>query len=267
MLNYIGKNMKFITTKQDFDKQNSESWIQNADFWSKQSGRNEENSFAAQVFFKSLRKVLKNYKKPTIIDAGCGHGWIYDDLSKNKKTDFDYIGLDYTHEFIQKNSERTKNNSNATFIQYDLTSNKKPKGLSAQGDIIINYYNLIEVWDMKSVFRNMHNMMKDDGTIIIVTTCPLSSIASLSKDNADYNKNLGQYMTRKGTIGWGEEIILNGKNHSGRTFYTAAHSVAEYVTEASKYGMYLCSMEEFPVQEVTVPQISMIMQFKKIKAK
>lgn len=255
--------MKFITTEKAFNKANEKCWKENASFWAEQSARNEKTSPMAGKFLNVVRDIMKSQKDITIIDAGCGHGWIYDDLQKTNKNKFKYVGLDYTAEFIKLNSERTKNANNATFIQYDLTSPKVPKNLSGVGDIVMNYFNLIEVWDMKAVFKNMHTMMKPNGTIMIATTDPLSSLASLSTDNADYNKNLKKYMNRTGVIGWGEEITLKGMKRTGRTFYTAAHSIGEYIAEAAKYGMYLESMQEFPVQEVTVPQVSIIMQFKK----
>lgn len=255
--------MKFITTEKEFNAANEKSWKENASFWAQQSARNEKTSPMAGKFLNIVRRIIKSDKNMTLIDAGCGHGWIYEDLQTTNPNQFNYIGLDYTDEFIRLNSERTKNAKNATFIHCDLTSRKLSKDLSATADIVINYFNLIEVWDMKSVFKNMNAMLKPGGTILIATTDPLSSIASLCTDNNDYNKNLEKYMNRKGTIGWGEEITLKGMKRTGRTFYTAAHSIDEYVAEANKYNMYMSAIEKFLVQEVTVPQISMIMQFKK----
>jgi 2-polyprenyl-3-methyl-5-hydroxy-6-metoxy-1,4-benzoquinol methylase len=255
--------MKFITTEKAFNKANEKCWKENASFWATQSARNEKTCEMSGKLLNIVRGMMKIQKKPMIIDAGCGHGWIYDDLQTTHPNKFKYIGLDYTLEFITSNSERTKNKKNASFVQYDLTSKKLPEDIVGIADIVINFFNLIEVWNMKAVFKNMHSMMKPNGTILIATTDPLSSIASLSVDNKDYNKNLKMYMERKGTMGWGEEITLGGKKKTGRTFYTAAHPVSEYITEAAKYGMYLDSIEEFRVHEVTVPQVSLIMKFVK----
>lgn len=257
--------LKFIKNKESFLKKQKKLWTENHDFWANTIKRDEKSGEINKYVIALLTDLLKKYKKPLIIDAGCGHGWIYDSLSSKKSLSFDYYGFDFISGFIESNLKKNVGNKNAHFIEYDLTKPNIPPELKLNADIILNNFNLVELWDIEQAFKNMSNMLNNNGTLIIVTKDMTSVIASHSIDQNDFNKTFDKYVNRKSRLGFTEEIIINAKKHTGKYFCDAGHSIADYVNNAAKNNLYLIQMKEIIQKDVTIPQLGLIFVFKKIQ--
>ncbi|MDR1207197.1 MAG: class I SAM-dependent methyltransferase [Rickettsiales bacterium] len=266
--------MKFIHSREEFNASNSAGWNRNYGFWSDEIHRDENSLPSQKITMAVIRDFASAVQNPTVVDFGCGHAWIYEALANTPKLKFNYMGLDYTEGFINANQQKYAGKKNARFIKCDITgADLLSHEFKDKADILVNHFNLIETWDIDSVFANMSNMLKLDGLCVVTTADATSKIASLSRTRETYNSNIRKLASVKNppagqpkqkTLGFAEEII-NGAQKTGKYFHNAAHTFADYVNYAIWAGMFLHHVDEIFRTDMPNPQIEYVMQFKKLK--
>jgi len=94
--------------------------------------------------FEILFEIDKNMS--SLIDMGCGLAHLYDYLI-SKKFNGKYLGLDFVPEFIEADKLKFKNDSQASFMEFDIIKQEIPEGY----DFVL----------LSGVFNNKMNNNKD----------------------------------------------------------------------------------------------------------
>ncbi|MCL2331626.1 MAG: class I SAM-dependent methyltransferase [Proteobacteria bacterium] len=286
--------MKFLTTEKEFNDSKTSDWDANCDFWANEFKRNEHSDNNTKKAMSVIRAEAAKHKNPTIIDVGCGHAWVADALKNTDGLKFKYWGLDYMPGFIDANIKKYAGDKNVRFNCCDVATAKVPSlDTFGRADIVVNYFNLIEIWNMDQVFFNMSKMLKPDGLLVVATSDAVSRIAALSESKEDFVQNFHQYARVKSskpietfnshtgvtsvirfedTIGYKFEIP---GIKSARYLHAVAHSVADYVNGAAGYGLYPERIDELfnnespdtPYSNLYALYPALVMQFRKLKAK
>ena len=263
--------MQLITTQDEFNASKNQEWKANCGFWADTFKRDELSDNTTKATTAIIRNAARQFENPTIVDVGCGHAWVLDALNYTDGLKrFNYWGLDYMPEFIHTNTKKYKNNKNAHFTQCDIESDKIPayKLPNKEADIIVNYFNLIEIWNLDTSFNNMSMMLKDNGLLVVGTADAIPYIANQSETRQVYDKFLRHYAhiktaEKNNTLGFKRQIP---NSYPPRYFHFVAHSVADYVNTAASHGLYLSHMDERYNGNIQYPP-TVVMQFKKTRGK
>lgn len=126
------------------------------------------DSFDGDVY----RKYLNKYEQPRILDVGCGTGdMIFRKISEHSFSC--YVGIDKSEKQIDKAKEKYEN-SNTLFYVNDvetMTSEEIHRIMDKNGishfDIINISMVLLHLSDPQSVLQKLHDVLSDEGTVII----------------------------------------------------------------------------------------------------
>jgi ubiquinone/menaquinone biosynthesis C-methylase UbiE len=121
-----------------------------------------------QMQYQLIEKALQNFLLPdpnlSILDAGCGSGWLVSELSKQYKT---IQGIDLSPDLIKK-AENTYPGLN--FQVADLSSVLPFKNQSF--DIIILNLVIHNIEDQVRAFKNLVSILKPGGKILMTSVNP-----------------------------------------------------------------------------------------------
>jgi len=227
-----------IKNKKSFKEDNLKSWQENTDFWL----RHPIVDVKVQSFISQTMYSLCSQKQKTIIDLGCGNGWLLQSLKKRNITFSKYLGIDFNHRFIEfLNKKYITNNANFKCLDFEK---EFPEDMTNTADIVVNCLNLIETPNLGKVFHNIAKITKTGGTIIIVSLNPFIEIIRDSKDLEDQNKNLAIYeFAKENTIIF--KKIRDKSEVSQSNYYRILYSSSDYINMARKYNLTIANSETF----------------------
>lgn len=230
-----------LKNKIDFKKENLENWYHNTDYWLNNPLRHVQDT---EIFFKNkLTEIVK--PGMTIVDMGCGSGWLLDFLLEINKP-FKYIGLDFNIIFIKHLRIKYDSISNASFHFVDFEENI-PNKLLNKADIVFNCFNFFETADLDSSFENGVKMLKVDGELVILTIEYFYLILALSKNMEEFRVNLKVYeeIKSKGEIPYFFQNIDLGTEESKELKYASVlYSFDDYFKQTKKHQMSLTDYQE-----------------------
>lgn len=146
------------------------------------------NSIAMETKAHNLmvREVLENNPRGTLLDLGCGDGYLFKEY---KKMGFkNMIGLDASLDIL--GIAKTKN-SDVTFIHSILPKIDIP---SSSIDTLVSMYAVQNILpkDMKKFYQECYRVLKPGGTLTIFTKSPMQQFLKKIEDQGDranYFKN------------------------------------------------------------------------------
>ena len=115
--------------------------------------------------FLHFIKLLKVLTKKSILDVGCGEGWMIENLSKNLEGKNLFTGIDVSEAGLKEANNRKINN--ATFLKYDGQSFPFSDNTF---DVVLSNFVFEHLSDPLDTFNEMIRVVKKEGLIIIA--CP-----------------------------------------------------------------------------------------------
>ncbi len=120
-----------------------------------------------KIIRPTLLEVLGNLKNKTLLDVGCGNGYLTDELAKTAKK---VVGIDFSAEFITLCQKKYADQINLGFEVSDVT--EKLKFANSSFDIILSKMVLQYVENISTFAQESMRVVKDDGKIIVVVDHP-----------------------------------------------------------------------------------------------
>lgn len=220
-----------ITDTEEFSSLCLNAWHQNASFWDKTRIVNSEIK-------KYIFEYLDTNKNCSVLDIGCGNGWLYKDLVKQHNPVL-YTGVDYNEHFINSLKKKYPKND---FFCFDFTQNI-PKNLLGKFNVAISCLSLIEMADISIAFHNFRSILSSKGILILVTLNPYFEIIRLSDDYFDLTKDLGVFRSDNFPKYYKKEILIDGKK-TGRFYYGVLHTTDQLMKAILKNGFSISNFKE-----------------------
>jgi len=145
------------------DKKIIDSWKKNTRPWIKAIERSEIES-RRLVTNKVVVDTILTKKPKSVLDIGCGEGWLVREL---QKVDIDTLGIDIMPEFIEYASKQNKGRFKClpySELNYD--------NLKEKFDLLVCNFSLLGQESVEAIFNNSHGLLNNQGYFIIQTLHP-----------------------------------------------------------------------------------------------
>jgi SAM-dependent methyltransferase len=249
-----------IKNKNEFKKENQENWEINSDFWLNNPLRQVEDT---KSFFKEKLKESV-HRGMTIVDMGCGSGWLLDFILE-LNVEFFYIGLDFNSKFIDHLSLKYTHLSNVSFEFVDFEETMPDKFLQC-ADIVFNCFNFFETANLDSAFGNGVKMLKPKSKLVIFTIEYVYLMLAVSHDMKALKSNLRIYeeIKIKGEVPYFFQNIDLGDNESEDLRYASVlYSFDDFFKQAKKNKMTLSDYGEVVKTSKFLPKTYQYIVFNK----
>jgi len=145
------------------DKKIISSWIKNANPWVSAIRDNEIES-RVLVTNSSIVKAILECAPKTVLDVGCGEGWMVRELAKSG---INCLGIDAVPELI----EHAKKEGGGKFrvISYENLSDDT---LKKKFDAMVCNFSLLGYESVHNVFRRAASLLNKNGSLIVQTIHP-----------------------------------------------------------------------------------------------
>lgn len=226
--------IKEVKNESEFKTLCQNAWNDNSNLWI----NNRKLPSQLKLF---LLDFLFEKDNPSIIDIGCGNGWLFQEILDDKfKLQFSYLGIDMNHYFINHlNSVNT--DQRGAFIVADFEKNIN-LAQNKSIDKAVAILSLIEMSNLKMVFSNIFEMLRNDAKCMIVVLNPYFEMIRLNSNMEDLSKDIASY--REGKLFYYEkEIISNGKK-SESNYYGLLHPISKYISTAKEVGLKINDFKE-----------------------
>ena len=142
-----------------------ESWTKNAPFWTAavRSGRIESRR---QVTDRAILDVILKYSPRSVLDVGCGEGWLARRLSA---TAIHVLGIDAVPEFIEE--ARRAGGGDFRVLSYEALAAGE---LQATVDALVCNFSLLGEKSVEGVFGVAPSLLNPRGVFIVQTVHPLA---------------------------------------------------------------------------------------------
>ena len=245
----------------EFKNKNLLNWYDNTEFWLESKMKHLQDLYDyTNLQIEILTNSFKDNNKKTLIDFGCGEGWILR-LLQEKKMNLNYIGLDFNDKIIDLLNTKYVGQENIEFRCVDF-ENAPPLDLIHKADIGVNFFNFFEIPDIESAFANVASMIKSNSFLLVVNLEPTIQILSISNTQEEYFKNLSMYEQYGTGLGYDKYIDVDNQK-STKVYKTLLYSSATYVPLAKKNNLDLFDYKELIKTGNNVPQIYQFLFFKK----
>lgn len=232
-------------------------WNSSADWYDQNMG-NEGDELNRTIIRPSILRVLGNLQGKTLLDVGCGSGYLTSELAK---TATKVVGTDFAPDFIKICQEKYKNQQNLSFQVQDVA---KEFGFPNESfDIVLCKMVLQYVDSIDNFAHESARLLKSDGKVVVIVDHPFNSqfyyAQSLAgKKNPKY-EGLKDYFSRE------PQTKLSLWDKVELTWYPK--TVADYMQPFTKAGLYLSDIEELAEikQGTKIPRI-LLLGFKAVSA-
>jgi SAM-dependent methyltransferase len=251
-----------ITDSTEFKIQNLNEWKTNSDFWLEGNMRHikDVKGKTIEILQKLLSADSSNYIKKTVIDEGCGEGWVYRALTE-AKLDVNYYGIDFNEKFISELNKRYIDDENASFIKDDIEE-KEINLLFGKADIVVNAFNFFEIPNLEKAMSNTSKLIKDGGYLVILTIDTITQLLSVSDNHKMFYEYLSEYANKKNRIGYKKRIVIGDKK-TDKHYYGILYSLEDYLKEGRKNNLLFHDYTEILNPSGPTPQLYQFMIFQK----
>jgi 2-polyprenyl-3-methyl-5-hydroxy-6-metoxy-1,4-benzoquinol methylase len=147
-----------------------DSWLKNATPWSVAIEKHQIES-RNLVTNRSIVDAVVSRGGKTLLDLGCGEGWLTRALSAQG---LNVLGTDIITESIDRSI--TLGSGNFQIASYaDIAAGK----LAKKFDVVVANFSLIGKESVESLFRSMPSLLNDRGSFIIQTLHPMIACGDL----------------------------------------------------------------------------------------
>lgn len=262
----MARNSKLIniTDTKKFKNQNISEWIANSDFWLQGNMRhiNDVKGKAVEIIQLLLSHTTNSKGKGTLVDVGCGEGWIYRAI-KEANIAVKYYGIDFNEPFITELNKRYKKEKEAVFLVDDIEE-KEIKELAGKADVVVNAFNFFEIPDLEKAMLHTSGLIKDNGYLLILTIDPITQLLSVSDNQTMFYEYLTEYAKKKNKIGYKKRIVIGDKKTT-KSYYGILYSLEDYLREGKKCNLIFQDYFEIINPAKPTPQLYQFMIFRKQK--
>ncbi len=146
------------------DKDIIESWQLNARHWISAIRKGEVES-RIQVTNKAIIDVITERNPDSVLDVGCGEGWLVREL---EKCGIQSLGVDVIDELI--NSARQEGGGRFNQIAYE---NLSFNTLKEKFDVVVCNFSLLGNESVMGIFKQVPGLLNDAGAFIVQTVHPV----------------------------------------------------------------------------------------------
>ena len=148
------------------DKKIVDSWLDNAKPWVAAIRENEIES-RVQITNKAIVDVILQKSPKTVLDIGCGEGWLARELNK---TGINVLGIDAIPELV---AAATKEGGGVFKVtSYDALIEG---AINEKFDIIVCNFSLLGKESVNAIFKYISCMLNDGGFFIVQTIHPVTA--------------------------------------------------------------------------------------------
>ncbi len=224
-----------VKNESEFKNLCRNAWKRNAQLWI------EGRKLPIRLRYYLLNAILNGKKSPSILDIGCGNGWLFEEiLNFNPNFDFSYIGLD-TNELFISHLNKSVSDSRAEFIDADFEEELNHIN-DCSIDKAIAILSFIEMTDLKSAFNNVYQKLKSGGECIIVVLNPYLELMRLNSDMSSLKTDLSIF--RSGKMYYYEKKIISDDLISEVNYYGLLHHIDNYFFIAKNCGLVINDFKE-----------------------
>ena len=224
-----------VKNESEFKNLCRNAWKRNAQLWI------EGRKLPIRLRYYLLNEILNEKKSISILDIGCGNGWLFDEiLNFNPNFDFSYIGLDTSDLFIS-HLNKSVSDKRAEFIIADFEE-ELTQVEDCSIDKAIAVLSFIEMTDLKYAFYNVYRKLKSGGKCIIVVLNPYLELMRLNSDINDLRNDLSVF--RSGKMYYYEKKIVSDDLISEVNYYGLLHHIDNYFSIAKGAGLQINDFKE-----------------------
>jgi SAM-dependent methyltransferase len=245
-----------------FKQANLENWHTNSAFWLEGRMRHLKDvaAFTRDELSRLLQLASPAGSRPTLLDFGCGDGWIFRLVHENK-LDAHYVGIDFNEDFILELKRRYGDATDHQFHCFDLEKPPPPE-LVGLADVGVNFFNFFEIPNIEAAFENVASMIRPGGRLMIVSIDPVMQILAVSENHTKFIDNLKLYEKYQHRLGYDKDIDV-GDVPSERIYKSLLYSTANYVKLGKQNGLGIEDYKEVVKTGNAVPQIYQFLYFYK----
>jgi len=159
------------------DEKIIQSWEKNAHAWVNAIDKNEIESRII-VTNQAIVNVILSKEPTTVLDIGCGEGWLSRELNN---AGIDTLGIDIVDEFISY--AQHKGRGRFKTLAYEEVS---AQTIKEKFDVIVCNFSLLGNESVQHLFKNIPTLLNKSSSFIVQTIHPLSGS---NYREEDYNKN------------------------------------------------------------------------------
>lgn len=217
------------------DKKIIDSWQKNVEPWSKAISDNQIES-RIQVTNGAIIDAIKYTDAKTVLDIGCGEGWLTHALSE---LHYNVLGIDGVSGLIEK--AKARHTGQFQTLKYeDLSS----QSIAKQFDLAVCNFSLLGKESVEHLFKVIPSLLTEHGVFIIQTLHPYAAMVDDYKDgwrkgswqgfNDDFTDPAPWYYRTTAT--WINLFITNGFSiHSVKeTINPTNNQLASLIVTANK---------------------------------
>lgn len=155
-------------TKKSWAFQKKKEWSKNADFWIKII-REKLDPYREALTNKAILDLIKKEKNSTILDAGCGEGYLCRLVAKIDKSN-QIFGIDIAPKLI-KSAESLEKES-PLGIKYSVQDFRKTNFPSSSFNIILSHQTIHEIPNPEKAIKEFSRILKSGGRLILLFLHP-----------------------------------------------------------------------------------------------
>ncbi len=202
-----------IDSPDSFIAESLNAWRANTEFWLAQR---KVCPGVKQFISEGVSSMGQN---PSILDVGCGEGWLAKDLEKSQ-VGFSYSGIDFNDEFITHNSKLLPQHR---WLCEDFTKPMTSITLPSF-DIAVSCLSVIEFPDLTVPFQNFRRLIRKDGLLLIVTLNPFVEILRLNQSYQELEDDFAKFRSNSSSNYYRKEMIVDGRA-SGHYYFGVLHTL------------------------------------------
>lgn len=164
-----------------------ESWKRNVRPWVA-AIQNGEIATRVLVTNKAIIDAVMEHAPKTVLDVGCGEGWLVRELAANG---IDALGIDAIPEFIESANKHKVGHFKV--LSYEKTSSIE---LKERFDVVVCNFSLLGENSVNNLFQKIPALLNESGVFIVQTIHPIVSCGNRKYEDgwregswAGFNKN------------------------------------------------------------------------------
>jgi 2-polyprenyl-3-methyl-5-hydroxy-6-metoxy-1,4-benzoquinol methylase len=159
-----------MSSNADLDRQIIDSWHKNASAWSI-AIQSQQIASRQLVTNRSIIDAIISRDAHTVIDIGCGEGWLTRELTARG---MDVLGIDVVPSFIERS--QTMGTGRFAVTAYSEIAMGK---LGEKFDLAVANFSLFGDESVTGLFRSFRSILNPHGTVIVQTLHPIVACGNL----------------------------------------------------------------------------------------